>query len=130
MASPPLNVGQSNLQLIWCFVQVARIMLGSKRVRRTTMIEEPNALDITKPMNQVFSWDVSSDSFSPGDAEEVFNRSYRLNYTVPRQTGWTRDLILRELNERSDFLSENSNLKYADFYNRVERFYVSRYGTI
>ncbi|MDG6995947.1 MAG: type II/IV secretion system ATPase subunit [Nitrososphaerota archaeon] len=130
MASPPLNVGQSNLQLIWCFVQVARIMLGSKRVRRTTMIEEPNALDITKPMNQVFSWDVSSDSFSPGNAEEVFNRSYRLNYTVPRQTGWTRDLILRELNERSDFLSENSNLKYTDFYNRVERFYVSRYGTI
>ncbi|MCL4519396.1 MAG: type II/IV secretion system ATPase subunit, partial [Thaumarchaeota archaeon] len=130
MASPPLNVGQSNLQLIWCFVQVARLMLGSKRVRRTTMIEEPNSLDITKPMNQVFSWDVSHDSFSPSEAEEVFARSYRLNYTVPRQTGWTREFILRELDARSDFLSENSNLKYADFYNKVERFYVSRYGTI
>ena len=130
MASPPLNVGQSNLQLIWCFVQVARLMLGSRRARRITMIEEPNAMDITKPMNRVFSWDVSTDAFSPDTPEEVFKRSYRLNYTVPRQTGWTEEAIVKELRARSDFLSENSVLKYADFYQKVERFYVSRYGTI
>ncbi|MGA2876185.1 MAG: type II/IV secretion system ATPase subunit [Nitrososphaerales archaeon] len=130
MSSPPLNVGQSNLQLIWCFVQVARLVLGSRRVRRITMIEEPNPLDITKQMNRVFSWDVSTDSFEPNDAEEVFARSHRLNYTIPRQTGWTRDLIVAELKARSDFLLENSELKYADFYKKVERFYVSRYGTI
>lgn len=130
MASPPLNVGQSNLQLIWCFVQVARLMLGSRRVRRITMIEEPNALDITREMNKIFSWDVSTDTFRPSDAREVFARSHRLSYTIPRQTGWEKDFIVEELNARSEFLSENSDLKYSEFYNKVERFYVSRYGTI
>ena len=129
MKAEPLNVGESNLQLIWCFVLVARLLLGSQRVRRVTQITEPNPFNMSE-MKEVFKWDITTDSFNPTTAKEVYERSHRLSYSIPYQTGWTKEQVISDLKARAEFLSSAGQLKYREFYERVHEFYMRKYGTI
>jgi flagellar protein FlaI len=129
MRAEPLRVGESNLQLIWCFVLVTRLLLGSQRVRRVTLITEPNPFNVNE-MKDVFKWDITADAFSPSTAEEVYEKSHRLSYSIPYQTGWTKEQIIGDLKARAGFLTNTGHLKYREFYEKVHEFYLRKYGTI
>ena len=129
MRAEPLSVGESNLQLIWCFVLVTRRLLGSQRVRRVAIITEPNPFNISE-MKDVFKWDAATDAFYPTTADEVYEKSHRLSYSIPYQTGWTREQVIGDLKDRAEFLSNTGHLKYREFYEKVHEFYMRKYGTI
>lgn len=129
MKSPPMDVPEGNLMLIWCFVLLGRVrMPDGSMVRRVLEIAEVEPRDGRIELKRLFTWDARRDDFVPSDAREVVRRSYRLG-TIKRLTGWTDDELVEELTRRADYLvkvTEEGKLSYPEFAEMIRRFYVAK----
>ena len=129
MRSPPMNVGEGGLMLIWCFVQLTRTKdEHGKVVRRVLEVVEVVPGEDRLELKRVFTWDARTDAFEPADAGEVVRRSRRLK-TVMRLTGWTEEELAEELGKRAEYLKkivDENKLSYPEFSEAIRRFYVMR----
>jgi len=129
MRSPPMNVGEGGLMLVWCFVQLTRTKdEQGKVVRRVLEVVEVVPREDRLELKRVFTWDARTDTFEPADAGEVVRRSHRLK-TVMRLTGWTEEELAEELRKRAEYLKkivDENKLSYPEFSEAIRRFYVMR----
>jgi len=129
MRSPPMNVGEGGLMLIWCFVMLTRVRTAEgKVVRRVLEVVEVEPEDGRLTLKRIFTWDARADSFEPADAVEVVRRSYRLK-AVLRLTGWSEEELAEELEKRATYLRrtvEEEKLSYPEFSEAIRKFYVLR----
>ena len=129
MRSPPMNVGEGGLMLIWCFVMLTRTKNEEgKVVRRVLEIVEVEPGEERLSLRRIFTWNARADTFEPAGADEVVRRSRRLK-TVLRLAGWTGDELAEELGRRASYLEglvEEGKLSYPDFSGAIRRFYVMR----
>ena len=128
MRSPPMDVQEGGLMLVWCFSLLNRVKTADgKVVRRVLETTEVEPKDGKLVFRRVFTWDARMDSFSPTSADEVAKRSYRLE-TVRRLTGWNKDELAEEINRRAQYLEkvvEEGRLSYPEFSEAIRRFYVT-----
>jgi len=128
MRSPPMEVAEGGLMLIWCFVLLNRVRTAEgKIVRRVLEATEivPEEEELT--LKRIFTWNARTDVFEPVDAREVVRRSYRLK-TVMRLTGWTEEEVAEEMERRANYLKEvveEEKLSYPEFSEAIRKFYVS-----
>ena len=129
MKSPPMDVPEGNLMLIWSFVLLGRVrMPDGSMVRRVLEITEVEPKDGRIELKRTFTWNARNDMFAPDEAEAIVKQSYRLR-AVKRLTGWTDSELAEELNRRAEFLEktvEEGKLSYPDFAEAVRRFYVAK----
>jgi len=129
MRSPPMNVSEGGLMLIWCFVQLTRTKdEHGKVIRRVLEVVEVVPGEDRLELKRVFTWDARTDTFEPADAFEVVRRSRRLK-TVMRLTGWTEEDLAEELRKRAEYLKkivDEDKLRYSEFSEAIRRFYVMR----
>lgn len=129
MRSPPMNVGEGGLMLIWCFVMLNRVKTAEgKVVRRVLEVVEVEPTKGQLALRRIFTWDARTDRFEPVDEYEVIRRSYRLK-TVMRLTGWTEDELAEELKKRAKYLEkvlEEGKLSYPEFSEAIRKFYIMR----
>jgi len=129
MKSPPMDVPEGNLMLIWCMVQLGRVrMPDGSMVRRVLEAVEVVPENGRVELKRVFTWNARDDSFSPEDAKAVVKRSYRLS-SVKRLTGWSDDELVEELERRADYLAktvEEGKLDYPLFAEAIRQFYVAK----
>ncbi|MGC8937111.1 MAG: ATPase, T2SS/T4P/T4SS family, partial [Candidatus Methanomethylicaceae archaeon] len=130
MKSPPMDVPEGNLMLIWCFVLLGRVRLpDGTMVRRVLEVTEVEPKDGRIELKRLFTWNARSDTFTPEDAEAVVKRSYRLK-AIQRMTGMTDEELADELRRRAEYLEkavEEGKLLYPDFAEAVRRFYALRW---
>ncbi len=134
MRSPPLNVGESFLLLIWAFLQMARVTTGDGRqVRRAVSSVElvPEYTSSTPfKLKTVFQWDAYSDRITPEDPEEVVKNSTRLEL-VRLLRGWTKDDLAHELSIRAEALQNMVTEKvynYREVASKLFSFYRTNQG--
>jgi flagellar protein FlaI len=129
MRSPPMDVAEGGLMLIWCFATLNRVKMPDGKVaRRVLEATEVEPKDGKLTLRRVFTWNARTDGFTPEDAEDVVKRSYRLG-TVMRLTGWTEEGLAEELDRRASYLAsvvEEGKLSYPDFSEAIRRFYAAR----
>ncbi len=129
MKSPPMDVPEGNLMLIWCFVLLGRVrMLDGKAVRRVLEVTEVVPRDGRIELKRVFTWNARDDSFTPNEAGSLVKSSFRLG-SIKRITGWTDDELVEELERRCEYLVktvEEGKMDYPDFAEAVRQFYASR----
>ena len=129
MKSPPMDVPEGNLMLVWSFVLLGRVrMPDGSMVRRVLEIAEVEPKDGRIELKRTFTWNARNDTFAPDEAEAIVKQSYRLK-AVKRLTGWTDSELAEELNRRAEFLEktvEEGKLSYPDFAEAVRRFYVAK----
>lgn len=129
MRSPPMDVAEGGLMLIWCFVLLNRVKMPDGTVaRRVLEVAEVEPKDGKLSLKRIFTWNARNDTFTPENAEDVVKRSYRLG-AVKRLTGWTDAELVEELNRRAKFLEEvveANKLTYPEFSGAVRRFYAAR----
>jgi type IV secretory pathway ATPase VirB11/archaellum biosynthesis ATPase/intein/homing endonuclease len=129
MKSPPMDVPEGNLMLIWCFPLLGRVrMPDGSVVRRVLEATEVEPKEGRIELRRVFTWNARDDSFAPEDAEAVVKRSYRLG-SVKRLTGWSDRELSEELNRRAEFLEgvvDAGKLSYSEFTESIGRFYTAR----
>ncbi|MEM2187984.1 MAG: type II/IV secretion system ATPase subunit [Nitrososphaerota archaeon] len=127
MKSPPMDVPEGNLMLIWCFVLLGRVRLADgSLVRRVLEVTEVVPRDGRIELKRLFTWDARNDTFYPDDAEKVVQMSYRLG-SIRRLTGWSESETIKELEERAAYLVktiEDGKLDYPLFAERMRQFYV------
>lgn len=127
MRSPPMDVAEGGLMLIWCFILLNRVKTAEgKVVRRVLEVTEAEPKDGKLSLRRVFAWNAGSDSFTPTESEDVVDGSFRLE-AVRRLTGWTRSEIATELNRRAEYLwrlVEEGKLSYPAFSDAIRRFYI------
>jgi flagellar protein FlaI len=128
MRSPPMEVQEGGLMLIWCFTLLNRVKTSEgKVVRRVLEATEVEPKDGKFSLRRVFTWDARVDAFTPANAEDVVKRSCRLN-AVMRLTGWNEGELADELNIRANYLKkvvEEGILSYPEFSEAIRKFYVS-----
>ena len=128
MRSPPMDVQEGGLMLIWGFALLNRVKTAEgKVVRRVLEATEVEPKDGKLSLRRVFTWDARTDGFTPTSAEEVVKRSYRLN-AVMRLTGWDEGELADELSRRAKYLGkvvDGGMLSYPEFSEAIRRFYVS-----
>lgn len=133
LRSPPMSVPEGNLMLISCFALLNRVkMLDGRIARRVLEITEVESKEGGISLRRIFAWDAATDSFSPTDASEVVGESVRLG-AVMRLTGWSRDRLAAELEERAGFLRkivEEGKFTYAEFSEEIRKFYIERRGRV
>jgi flagellar protein FlaI len=129
MRSPPMDVAEGGLMLIWCFILLNRVKTADGRVvRRVLEAAEVEPKDGRLSLRRVFTWDARADAFMPEDAEGAVANSFRLE-AVRRLTGWTRSELAEELSHRAEHLwrlVEEGKLSYPEFSEAIRRFYISR----
>ena len=128
MRSPPMDVQEGSLMLIWCFTLLNRVKTAEgKVVRRVLEATEVEPKDGKLSLRRIFTWDAATDTFTPESAEDVVKRSSRLN-AVMRLTGWNEDELAEEIARRAEYLGnvvEDGKLSYPEFSEAIRRFYVS-----
>jgi len=128
MRSPPMEVAEGGLMLIWCFVLLNRVRTAEgKIVRRVLEVTEVMPEEDELTLRRIFTWDARTDSFTPSSAEEVVKKSFRLK-TVMRLTGWNSRELTEEMERRASYLKEvvdEGKLSYPEFSEAIRKFYVS-----
>ena len=128
MRSPPMEVSEGGLMLIWCFTLLNRVRtFQGKVVRRVLEAVEVEPKEGALGLKRVFTWDARTDTFSPQTAAEVAKKSIRLKM-IMRLTGWTEDELTNELDHRAKYLAEvvdEGKLEFAEFSEAIRKFYVS-----
>lgn len=129
MRSPPMDVAEGGLMLIWCFALLGRVRMPDGTVaRRVLEVTDVEPKEGRLTLKKVFTWNARSDSFTPESAEDVVKRSYRLE-TVKRFTGWSDSELAEELNRRARALAETveeGKLNYPEFTEAVRQFYAAK----
>uniref|UniRef100_A0A7C4NMZ7 Bacterial type II secretion system protein E domain-containing protein n=1 Tax=Staphylothermus marinus TaxID=2280 RepID=A0A7C4NMZ7_STAMA len=106
LRSPPLNVQESFLALIWAVALMRRVLSPQGRwVRRIVRIWEIIASERGVEPMEMFQWDPTTDTFVPDDPEEVVRRSFRLKM-LSEIRGWSEEELLFELKSRMEFLKK------------------------
>lgn len=127
MRSPPMNVAEGGLMLIWCFVSLNRVKMPDGKVaRRVLDVYEVEPKGGVASLRQIFTWDAERDVFKPSSARSVVERSFRLK-TVMRLAGWNKTRLVRELEKRAEYLQgivEDGRLSYPEFSEAIRRFYL------
>jgi len=134
LTSPPLNVKQSFLSLIWSIAVMRKLRIATtgRIVRKLTDIYEIIVKGDKVEKIKVFSWDPKTDSHEPNDVDEVLERSYRLKIIAERY-GLSEDSVRKELKERRSFLEklvEDEVFDYEAVSERLFKFYYQRRGII
>ena len=128
LRSPPMDVAEGGLMLIWCFVLLNRVrMLDGRVVRRVLEATEVEPKDGTIALRRIFLWNARDDTFAPWDAREVVKRSHRLG-AIMRLTGWNEGELAEELVKRAKYLEavvESGKLDYPLFAEAMRRFYIA-----
>ncbi|MGD6805852.1 MAG: type II/IV secretion system ATPase subunit [Candidatus Bathyarchaeia archaeon] len=128
MRSPPMEVSEGGLMLIWCFALLNRVRTYQGKVaRRLLDAVEVEPKDGKLTLKRIFSWDARTDTFTPQTAEEVANKSPKLK-TIMRLTGWTEKELVNELDRRANYLQsavDEGKLEFAEFSEAIRKFYVS-----
>ncbi len=115
LRSPPLSVQESFLALIWAIVLMRRVLSPQgKWVRRAVKIWEIVLTETGVEPLEMFSWDPTTDTFTPDDPEEVIRRSYRLKMLAEIR-GWSEDELLEQLTIRMKFLQKLLEEGIIDF---------------
>jgi len=132
LTSPPLNVKQSFLSLIWSIAVMRKLRIATtgRVVRRLTDIYEIVVNGDRVEKIKIFSWDPKTDTHRPDDVDEVLERSYRLKVIAERY-GLSESDICRELKERQSFLEklvEDEAFDYEVVSERLFKFYYQRRG--
>ena len=129
MRSPPMDVAEGGLMLIWCFALLNRTKTPDGTVvRRVFEATEVEPRDGRLELKRIFTWNARDDTFTPESADEVVKHSYRLR-TVKRLTGWTDSELAEELERRAEYLVkavDEGKLNYPDFAEAIRRFYTAR----
>ncbi len=129
LRSPPLNVQESFLALIWAIVLMRRVLSPQGRwVRRAVRIWEIVASETGVEPMEMFQWDPATDTFMPDDPEEVIRRSFRLKMLAEIR-GWSEDDLYWELKTRMDFLQrllEEGIVSFEVASRRIIDFYMRR----
>ena len=127
MRSPPMEVSEGGLVLIWNFILLNRVRTPQgKVVRRVLEAVEVEPKEGKLSLKRIFSWDARTDTFTPQTAEEVANKSSKLK-ALTRLTGWSEKELISELDRRASFLQETveeGKLEFADFSEAIRKFYV------
>ncbi|HIE14148.1 TPA: type II secretion system protein E [Candidatus Bathyarchaeota archaeon] len=127
MKSPPMNVAEGGLMLIWCFVGLNRVkMRNGKVVRRVLDIKEVKPKSGKTVLKPIFEWKAETDVYIPSRPDDIVENSYRLR-AVKRLTGWSNSRLREELEERAAFLwraLEEEKLSYPQFSAEIRRFYL------
>jgi flagellar protein FlaI len=125
MRSPPMEVTEGGLMLIWCFVQMARVQMpDGKWVRRVTRIDEVipgKELSLAK----VFRWDPRRDEFTPDAPQKVVAASRRLR-DAAESRGWTVKGLVEDMRRRNEFLGrlvKERKLGYGEFLKEIDGWY-------
>jgi hypothetical protein len=128
LRSPPMDVAEGGLMLIWCFVLLNRVRMPDGRVvRRVLEATEVEPKDGTIALRRIFLWNARDDTFAPWDAREVVKRSHRLG-AIMRLTGWNEGELAEELVKRAKYLEavvESGKLDYPLFAETIRRFYIT-----
>jgi len=128
MRSPPMDVSEGGLMLIWCFITLNRVKKADGTVvRRVLDVTETEPKEGKLSLKRIFIWNARTDTFSPEKAAAVVKKSFRLG-TVKALTGWTDEELVAELDRRAEFLSkrvEENNLSYPEFSEAVRMFYTA-----
>ncbi len=134
LTSPPLNVKQSFLSLIWSIAVMRKLRsnITGKIVRRLTEIYEIliEGNEICKL--KIFSWNPRNDKHEPDSVEEVVSKSYRLK-TIAERYGLSKKDLIKELYERKRFLEElvkDEIFDYEAVSERLFKFYFQKRGLI
>lgn len=126
LSSPPINLGESFLSLIWAILVMRRVRVGGKgAVRR--LVEVAEIVPATEART-VFTWNPETDQHTPSTAEEVVSRSYRLKQ-VAKLYGWGTEELTAELGKRELFLtalSRGGSPSYMDVARAITKFYARR----
>lgn len=129
LTTPPINAPIHFLPLI-SSVAITRIIKipGKKPMRRVVEISEIVGVKSQHEVeyNRVFTWNVEEDKHYPLSAEEVVSRSVKLQ-AVARMIGWTKELLVKELENRRCFIEslvEKDVLEYSQVVEYVKRYYL------
>uniref|UniRef100_A0A7C4H6S1 Bacterial type II secretion system protein E domain-containing protein n=1 Tax=Staphylothermus marinus TaxID=2280 RepID=A0A7C4H6S1_STAMA len=129
LRSPPLNVQESFLALIWAIVLMRRVLSPQgKWVRRVVRTWEIVSSERGVEPMEMFTWDPNTDTFLPDDPEEVIRRSFRLKMLAEIR-GWSEDDLYWELKKRMDFLQkllEEGVTSFEIASKRIMEFYRER----
>jgi len=132
LRSPPLNVQESFLALIWAIVLMRRVLSPQgKWVRRAVRTWEIVMGERGVEPMEMFQWDPTTDTFTPDDPEEVIRRSFRLKMLAEIR-GWSEDELYWELKTRMDFLQkllEEGVTSFEVASKRIMDFYRQRMQT-
>ena len=128
MTTEPLNVGRSQLMLVWSFLQVNRVRLSSGEVvRRAIVSKEVNPL--TGELVEIFRWNAKEDKIYPESVDEVISRSVRLK-TLEHLWGWDEARLKSEMEERMEFLKKQMSENRYDLpslFEALKQFYAKKY---
>ncbi len=128
LRSPPLNVQESFLALIWAIVLMRRVLSPQgKWVRRVVKTWEIVVGEEGIEPIEMFSWDPATDTFTPDDPEEVIRRSFRLKMLAEIR-GWSEEELLEQLTKRMEFLQRLLEEGVTDFERaskRILEFYLT-----
>lgn len=132
LMSPPLNVRQSFLSLIWSIAVMRRLREKNSRkiIRRLTSIYELNVHGEKVEPRIIFFWDSKTDRHSPDSAEEVYEKSVKLKILAERY-GLTKKEMIKELMKREEFLKKlvkEEVFDYNDVASRLFEFYSKNRG--
>ncbi|MGC8557790.1 MAG: type II/IV secretion system ATPase subunit, partial [Nitrososphaeria archaeon] len=128
MTTEPLNVGHSQLMLVWSFLQVNRVRLESGQVVRRAMVSK-EVDPLTGELTEIFRWDPRDGRMRPETVEEVISRSARLK-TLVNLWGWDEKRLGEEMSGRIDFfrkmLAEN-RCELPELSDALREFYAAKY---
>lgn len=120
----PISLPPLFLRVVTSIVHVRKFpVYGGKMKRRVGSITEI----VDDELVDVFTWDPADDVFTPSKPSEVVERSARLREAWVK-LGIPQDSIEAELEERAQFLEQNTGSTPSQFASRLKRFYANKYG--
>jgi len=127
LRTPPMEVSEGGLMMIWCFVQLARVqLLSGAWVRRVTRVDEVDSEDGKIVLRTVFRWDARTDTYSDIPPEKLVKISRRLREAALAR-GWTERELAANLRNKIkciEHLIKEKRLGQEDFWNEIKRFYA------
>ena len=126
LKAPPINLGESFLQLIWAIIVIKRIRIANKYLRRVTEIVEVYPEEDGISLNTITKWIPQSDTHSLSSVEELIDKSRRLQQ-IANNYGIDREHLVKDLYHRKRFLEESAIYDYRSFIDLIKNFYTKRY---
>ncbi len=116
MRASPMSLAEGEILLVWCIPIISRIRRPSgKMVRRVTNIRELNPSEEGEAeLQEVFTYDYSSDSFRPNTVSELVERSRRLREVAKTRAEGVEGLK-EKLREKIEFLKDRIEMKETGF---------------
>lgn len=132
MRHDPMNLTLEEILLVWCLPLTRRLWRPTGgAVRRVWSIHElTRSEDEEVKLNELFSYDSSTDSFKPNNLEKIVEKSTRLREAGDAR-GLSQDEIVRVIERKKKFLKklvEKKKLSFEEYTEGVRKFYEGEAG--